>query len=296
MTLGLIALVLGAAALGFAAPLVKLSELGPQATAFWRLTLALPGLLLWRAFAAGGNGGGKGDWRLFALAGLLFAGDLAFWHAGIRITTAANATLLANLTPVVVAVGAWLIFKERLTRAFILAAGVAISGAAILAGANIEIAPERLPGDALSAITALWYGAYILAIRAARKGGSTASVMLWSTACAAPAALVITLAFGEDLLPATAAGWIPLLLLGLGVHVFGQGGLAFGLGRVPAALASVVILIQSVVAAIAGWLMFGETLVPIQFLGAALVLAGVWMARRSGAASTRPLGKTPPSR
>jgi drug/metabolite transporter (DMT)-like permease len=85
---------------------------------------------------------------------------------------------------------------------------------------------------------------------------------------------------GEAIWPQTLAAWGPLLLLGLGVHIAGQGGLAFGFGRVPAGPASIIILIQPLVSAIAGWVMFGEALVPLQWLGAALVLAGAWLTRR----------------
>ena len=284
---GVLALFLGAALLGLAPILVKLSDLGPQALAFWRLAFALPVLAIWFGVqrAQSGSPPARPDRGVLILAGLFFAGDLAFWHAGIKITTAANAALLTNLTLVLVPIAGWLVFRERVTARFAIAAGVTLCGAALLSLPNLRIAPERLPGDGLAALTAFWYAAYLIAVRKARKGASTARVMLWSTAIAAPVALIVSVGFGEELLPATTAGWLVLIGLGAVVHAGGQGGVAFGLGRVPAALAALIILIQPVVASILGWVLFGEALAPVQFAGAGLILAGVYAAQlkpRSG--------------
>ncbi|MEO1039852.1 MAG: EamA family transporter [Pseudomonadota bacterium] len=282
MLVGVLVLVLAGIILGFAPILVKLSDLGPQAIAFWRLLFSLPALTIWlwleeRRFTSRETL----DKRALVLAGVFFAFDLAFWHAGIKITTAANATLLANLTPILVAVGAWALFSEKITARFLIASAIALIGAVLLAAANISIAPERLAGDILSALTSAWYAAYILAVRFARRYASSSRIMLWTSAVAAPIALVITLIFDEPFLPQSAAGWLPLLALGLIVHIGGQGGLAFGLGRVPAALAALIILIQPVVAATLGWFLFGESLIAVQIFGAGLVLVGVYAAQRT---------------
>jgi drug/metabolite transporter (DMT)-like permease len=290
MMWGVLALMGGASLLGLAPILVKLSDLGPQAIAFWRLALAVPVLALWLAMERRGASGppGRPDRGLLILAGLFFAGDLAFWHAGIKITTAANAAFLPNLTLVLVPLFAWILFRESVGPRFILAAGIALCGALLLSGANLVIAPERIAGDALSAITAVWYAAYILAIRAARRGASTARVMLWSTAVAAPVALAVTLGFGEAVFPATLAGWLPLIALGCLVHAGGQGGVAFGLGRVPAGLAALIILIQPVIASALGWAVFGEALAPLQWLGAGMVLAAIYIAQSRPRRTVRP--------
>ena len=71
-----------------------------------------------------------------------------------------------------------------------------------------------------------------------------------------------------------------LACVGLGLmHVAGQGSIAWALGRLPAATASVVVLVQPVVAAILGWMLFAEALGPVQALGAGIALAGVVLAQ-----------------
>ena len=91
--------------------------------------------------------------------------------------------------------------------------------------------------------------------------------------------LVITLATGQGFLPATMTGVAALLALGLVSHTFGQGLLAVALGSLSAAFSSLVIFIEALAAAILGWLVLSEHLTPLQFLGGALILAGVWVAR-----------------
>ena len=110
--LALGALIFGAVGIACAPIFVRLSEVGPTATAFWRLALALPFLWLWTELGVGLGVGGLAP-RLprrrtllgVTLAGLFFAGDLAFWHWSIGFTSVANSTLLVNLAPVFVALG-----------------------------------------------------------------------------------------------------------------------------------------------------------------------------------------------
>ena len=139
---------LSASILGLAPILVRLTETGPAAAGFWRLLFALP-LLLILVGRPGGEGFGRpSKWML--LAGLFFAFDLSFWHYGIVMTSVANATVLCNLTPVVVTLVGWFVFKERPARLFILALALAMGGAfAMAAGAQPGQGTNPVLGDLL---------------------------------------------------------------------------------------------------------------------------------------------------
>ncbi len=270
----------GAAVIGVAPILPRLTETGPAAAAFWRLTFATPLLL---AFAMRGAGGAGRPPPIALLAGAFFAADMAFWHYGLVYTSVANATVLTNLTPVVVTVAAWFLVRERPRALFVVALCLAIAGAVTMALADGSGGQGRNPplGDALSAATALWYGGYFVCIREARRTAGAARVMLWAGLAGAGPLLAAALFLGEDLWPATAAGWAACVGLGL-VHVAGQGSIAWALGRLPTALASVTVLVQPVVAALLGWAIFGEAVVAMQAAGAAVLLCGVVLAQRSG--------------
>ena len=275
-------LVFGAAVIGLAAILVRLSDAGPAATGFWRVAFAMP-LLALMALRTDGSVGRPNRFAL--MAGLAFACDLGFWHYSIHFTSVANATVLTNLTPVVVTAAAWIFLRQRPAKLFVAAVALAVAGAWLMAVGRGAHAPGANPplGDALALTTAVWYALYFLAISAARRTVGATRVMFWSSVASAPLLLVAALALGERVFPATPGGWAAVVGLGL-MHVAGQGSIAWALGRLPAATASVVVLIQPVVAAILGWMLFAEALGPVQALGAAIALAGVVL---SQAASRR---------
>ena len=280
------ALFAGAVAIAFAPIFVRLSQVGPSATAFWRLALALPFLWLATRYTSPGAKSAPqptslSDYLGLAAAGLLFAGDLAFWHWSIRLTTVANATLLANFAPVFVTLGGWLFFRQRVSPAFLLGMAIALAGTTVLVGVSFSLSSRHLLGDGLGLITAVFYGGYILAVSRLRQHFSTATIMAWSGTVTAAALLPIALLSGEGLLPFDIRGWLVLLGLALISHAGGQGLIAFALAHLPAAFSSVSLLVQPVLATVFAWLLLSEALSPIQALGGALVLAGIFLARQA---------------
>ena len=280
----MLALIGGAMAIGFAPIFVRWSEVGLNATAFWRLALALPVLWLLGRQLRVPVVPRQARGLLFA-AGICFALDLCFWHASIALTSVANATVLANLTPVVVVLFYWLVLRQRPTMRFALGALLALAGAIGLAVASTgskgaAAGRSVLLGDLYGLITAVAYAGYLLAVARARASVSALRVTFVSTAVAMLVTGAVGLAFGENFWPATGSGWAVLAGLALLVHVLGQGGIIWALGQLPASLSSVVILIQPVVAAGLGWLWLGEALGVLDALCAALVLGGVLICRR----------------
>lgn len=275
----LMVLIASACVLAFAPILVRLTETGPAAAGFWRFAFALPLLLLLTARPGAEGVGRPSKWM--ALAALFFVLDLSFWHYGIVMTSVANATVLCNLTPVVVTLFGWIVFRDRPRRLFVAAIGLAMGGAfAMSAGADGNQGTNPPLGDLFSLSVALWYAGYFLAVKAARATAGAMRIMLWSTALGTPLLLAVAVGLGEDLWPATAAGWAACAAMGV-MHVLGQGGVAWSLGRLPASLAAVTILIQPVVAAGLGWLIFHETMTPVQMVGGAVVLAAIVLAQWS---------------
>lgn len=282
--LALIALLAGALGIAFAPIFVRLSEVGPVATAFWRVAFAAPLLALWMsAEPAGGRSrkpAGLRDHARLALVGLFFAGDLAVWHWSIRYTSVANATLLANFAPLFVAPVAWFLFKERFTGRFVAGMLLALAGALVLMGQSLRLSADHLFGDALGLLTAVFYAGYILSVGRLRAEFSTATIMTWSGVITAVLLLPLALLSGESLLPVSAEGWAVLLGLALFSHAGGQSLIAYALAHLPASFSSVSLLLQPAAAAILAWILLGEPLGALQAAGAAVILVGILMARR----------------
>ncbi|MHC4957865.1 MAG: DMT family transporter [Planctomycetota bacterium] len=270
------ALLLGAVGIAFAPIFVRLSELEPTVTAFWRLALAAP--LLWLAVRAEKTPAPpRRDWLRLAAPGLFFACDLGVWHWSIRYTTVANSTLLANLMPVFVTLFGWLLYGRRVTRMFVVGMAAALAGAAIMTGAK----PENWFGDLLGVLTAVFYASYILSVGRLRAHYSTATILAWSTTAAALLLLPVCVAAGEGFVPPSLNGWLVLLGLAVVSHVLGQGLIAYALAHLPASFSAVTLLAQPVLASLLAWALFAEKLTPLQAAGGAIVLAGIVAARRA---------------
>jgi len=279
------ALVAGAAAIGLAPIFVRLSDVGPMAKAFWRLTLSLP--LLWTAvrWSLKRRPGtliprSAAEIRLLIAAGFFFAADLSVWHVSIGLTTVANATLLPNFAPVFVVLGAWIFLKERVGLPFFTGMAAALAGTVLMVGTSYRIDPGRFLGDSLALATALLYAGYILAVKRLRARFSTAVVMAASGTVTAVSLLAASLAAGERILPQTVRGWAVLASMAVISHAGGQGLIAFALAHLKAGFSSVGLLVQPVVAAVLAWALFGETLNAVQAAGGLLVLAGILLARK----------------
>ncbi|WP_293904818.1 EamA family transporter [Phenylobacterium sp.] len=270
-------LLLGACIIGLSPILVRLTEAGPAAAGFWRLTFALPLLALITQRTAGAIGRPP---KMALWAGVFFALDLGFWHYGIHYTSVTNATVLSNLTPVVVTAFAWIFLKQRPAALFLVSVAAALGGAWLMAiekGGGGHLVNQPL-GDAFSALTALWYALYFLCMAQGRKTESASRLMFWVSLVGAPLMMVAALLLREPILPTSTLGWCAVAGLGL-MHVTGQGSIAWAMGRLPTSTASVVVLIQPIVAAILGWRLFGEPIGPLQALGAAVTLGGVVLAQ-----------------
>ena len=298
---GLAAVLTGALLIAFSPILVRVSELDPTATGFYRTFLALPLLALWviserRAGRVPKSPDGtveRPPWGLITVAGLLFAADLACWHWSLAYTTVANSTFITNLAPVFVTLLAWLLFKERVTSIFLLGMVVAIGGAALMVKSGLSLSPLNLLGDALALATSVFYAGYIVSVKGLRRRLSTARLMLYSSTVSTAALLVLSLLKGESLVPPSVRGFLILLTLAWVSQVLGQGLIAYGLAHVPAAFSSVSLLLQPPGAVLLAWLLLDERINVWQGLGGFAVLVGIVVAR-SGSWSRSAAPVAPP--
>lgn len=276
------ALLAGAVAIAASPLFVKVSEAGPVATAFWRVALALPVLWTWSLLGSGGHlNAFVANRRVMIATGLLFAGDLAVWHWSIVLTSVANATLLANLAPIFVTLAVWLWYRRRPSGTFLGGMAVALAGVVALLGGDFRLSGRELIGDFLGVVTAMFYGGYQLAVAKGRARASTASIMAWSGLVTACVLLPLAFLSGEQILPATALGWLKLVGLALISQAAGQSLIAYAMAHLPATFSSVALLFQPVVAALFAWALLGEALGPVAILGGCAVLAGIAIAHRA---------------
>jgi drug/metabolite transporter (DMT)-like permease len=280
--LALIALFIGACAVASSGIFVRFSQTGPTATGFWRGALALPFLAVWAWAEARHRGtrwyGWIGDQRIW-WAGAFFAGDLAFWHWSLILTSVTAATLEANLAPLFVTLIAWIVWRERPTAQFVVALAIAIFGVFLIVSPKLGEVRGALVGDILGLGTAFFYGAYIVVVARLGTTYGTGALMLRTTVIFT--LLLAPLMIGQKIFPDTLHGWMLLVGLALIAQVIGQGLIAYGLAYLPASFGSVAMLVQPLAAAVyAAWIL-GERLTLTQFAGGAIVLAAIVLANRA---------------
>jgi len=278
----LFALFAGATCIALSPIWVRVADVGPTASAFWRVALAVP--LLWAALALvprSTAAAARPQWPLLAAAGLAFAGDLAFWHWSIQFTSVANSTLLANLASIFVTLAAWLLWRQRPSGQFLVGLALALAGVGLLVRASLGFSETALRGDGFGVITAMFYAWYLLSVKRLRDlGAATLRLMAVTTTITAAVLLPVALASGDIMLPAGAQGWLVLLGLAWITHAGGQGLIAYALAHLPAAFSSVGLLLQPVLAALFARALLGEPLGTLQVAGGAVVLTGIYLAGR----------------
>ena len=292
--LAFLAMLGGNAALAFGPAFVRAADVGPVAAAFWRLALALPVLLVfavwqWRRLGRTAPYAptfpGRSIVGLAAIGGLFFAADLGSWHLGILQTKMANATLFGNAASLILA-ATTLLLARRLPRGLeTLALLLAFGGAVLLMTESSQQGHARLIGDLLCLLAGVLYAGYMLTMQRARDSLPSWPTLALSTAAGiAPLWLFATL-MGETIMP---TDWTPVLLLALTSQIIGQGLLIWSLPHFSALVVGLTLLSQPAVAALAGWLLYGERLSLIDGIGGLMVAAALVLIRLPARAAVKP--------
>ncbi len=281
---------LGAVTIAFSSILVRLSHASPSTAAVFRCAYALPvlGLLMWREDRRYGPRPAHDRW-IAAASGVFFAADLIMWHHSIEDVGAGLATVLANIQVVLVPLVAWALLSERPAARVLAALPVALAGVLLISGVVEAGAYGRDPsaGAGFGLGAGVAYVGFLLLLR---RGGvdlrRPAGPLFDATATATVVAVLAGLVIGDvNLVPWwPSAGW--LALLAITSQVIGWLLISASLPRLPAAITSLLLMIQPIGSLILGAIIFGESPSALQMLGAVLVLGTVIAATGTPASAT----------
>ncbi|MBY0521063.1 MAG: DMT family transporter [Sphingomonas sp.] len=265
-------------ALAFGPWFVRLADTGPVGSAFWRVTLAAP-LLVVMALGTGWRprGVSRRLWVMLPLAGVCFAADLASWHLGILQTTLANATLFGNSATLIFPIYGFIAARalpRPMQAVALLLAGV---GAGLLMGQSYSLDPRHLAGDLLCVLAGVLYAGYFILMTQARATMPPLPALALSTLASIVPLLLFALLLGERLVP---THWGALIGLALASQVLGQGLMIYALGKLSPLVVGIALLVQPMVAATIGWIVYDERLGVPDVVGAMLVAAALVLVRR----------------
>jgi drug/metabolite transporter (DMT)-like permease len=277
---------LGVLAISFSAVFVRLASVSPVTATFYRAAYALPLLAVIHRFRWSKTSRSPQERWLALASGLILAVDLNLWHESIALVGAGLGTVIANVQVVFVALAAWLLYGERQSSGRIATIAGVLAGVAMTSGLARPDAYGASPvaGALIGVLAGLCYAGFLLVYRQAnRSPGPASGPLLDSTIGMVAGALACALLDRQFTFTPGAQAHLWLALLAIVSQVIGWLLIGAALPRLSVVETSVLLLGQPVFAVIWGVVIFGERLSPLQWIGAAVVLAGVAALSATGA-------------
>lgn len=273
-------LLIGSVCISFSPVFIKLAAVSPDSAGFYRMLFAgISLLVLMRLRGESLQMARRPQW-LLCFAGIFLAVDFMCWHRSIDLVGPGLSTLLGNFQVFFTALFSWLIFKQKISRMFMLAVGMALCGLLFITGVDWQVLDHGYKlGIVLGLLTALFYSGYILLVKESMNDRSVTGV---------PAMLIVSipstllLAMITPINGATFA--IPdssslFALIGAGVvsTTIGWSLISSAIKHIQATVAGLVLLLQPTLALIWDVLFFGRPTGGLEVFGVLLILSAIYI-------------------
>lgn len=266
----------------FIAMKLAIGVYGPMVVVFARMVLASGCLLLLvRRFKSVRYQ--RGDWKLLLFMALCEP-CLYFVCEGMALTytSASQAGMIVAMLPLMVAMAAWVVLKERLRPRTWFGFLLAILGVIwlTLLSESTDHAPNPLLGNFLEFLAMCCATGSMIALK--KLCVRYSPLFLTTVQAFVGCVFFLPIMF----LPGTTmpdtfhlGAVLSILYLGIGVTIVAYWFYNFGISRLPAGQASIFVNLIPVITLFLGWLILGERLMPMQYAAAFLVLTGVFLSQ-----------------
>ena len=268
-------------AISTAAILVRLTTAPSSVAAFYRVlftTLVLLPIASWKyrtEFARIG----RYDLVFASLSGIALAVHFAAWFESLAWTSVAASVTLVQAQPLFVAVGAWLLLSERLSRRIVAGILVAIVGMVTMSIGDllggVLVGPDPMLGNVLALLGAVMAACYVLAGRSLRQRVSLVPYVVVVYSVCSVVLLGIVLAQGAPLTGYAQREWLLFAGLALGPGLFGHTVINWVLAHVESSIVSVSLLGEPVGSTILALVLLGESPTLFTMIGGGVVLVGI---------------------
>lgn len=283
-------LVVALMAVSTSGPLIAATAVPALAIAFWRNAMAsavlLPVVLARRREEL--RGLDRRERRLAVLAGLLLALHFATWIPALSYTSVASATALVATQPV------WSALIDRLRGHHVAGqvwAGIAVAltGALLLTGADLQVSGRALLGDGLALVGGLFAATYMVAGSEVRRSVSTTTYTTLCYSTTAVILLVVCLVGRQSLGGYAGIDWLKLVALTAGAQLLGHSLFNAVLRTTSPTVVSLSILFEIPGAALIAALFVKGQHVPLLAVpAAALLVTGLALVIRSSSRTAEP--------
>ncbi|WP_233208005.1 DMT family transporter [Siphonobacter sp. BAB-5405] len=255
--------------------LIRVTPVSGVTAAFYRLSIA--SLLLW-PYVLGRNQWKRETlrfWKPLVGCGVLFAADIASWNLSIQYSSATQASLLTNLSPIWVGLTSFLFLPQKPNRFFWLGVVVALAGLVLFMGFQLfaDLAFDR--GFGLGLLSGICYAAYLMLSKKVLRNVNILHFMACMTTVGSIFLLFLCLLGEEKLSGFPTLVWESLLTQALVCQLLGWFSVSYALTHIPAQQVSISLLSQAVLTALLAWLLLGEQLSASMILGGILLLTGI---------------------
>jgi drug/metabolite transporter (DMT)-like permease len=277
-----LALALGITALSLSAMFVRWADAPGPVTGFYRLLFST--ILLTPFFIRRQRQSPPLSRAILvfpALAGLFTAFDFTFWNSSLAFTTASNATLLGNTSPLWVALGAMLIFRERLRGKFWAGLAIALAGALLVMGTDFLLHPRFGIGDLMACAAGVFYAAYQMTTQRARTHVDAFRYTWLAALSASLIILIVNLALRNPLTGYSLQTWMVFLGTAIVSHTIGYLSISYALGHLPAHVVSPTLIAQPVLTTVLAIPLLAEIPTLWQGLGGLIALTGIYIVNQS---------------
>jgi drug/metabolite transporter (DMT)-like permease len=282
----LVALAVAIVAISTGAVLVRLSEAPSAVAAFYRVlftTLPLLPIAVWRYRSAFRRIDGR-DLAGATLAGVALAIHFAAWFESLEWTSVAASVTLVQSQPLFVAVGAWLLLRERLTRQMMAGILVAVAGMAAMSMGDllggVLVGPDPLLGNGLAVLGAVMAAGYVLAGRSLRQRVPLVPYVVVVYSVCTVCLLAIALLQGGGLVGYPPREWLLFAGLAVGPGLLGHTVINWTLAHLESSVVSVSLLGEPIGATILAFALLSEAPTVFTVVGGVVVLAGIYVTAR----------------
>jgi drug/metabolite transporter, DME family len=255
--------------------LYDISDFQPTVVAFYRLGIAAIALLVALSALREVKQPLRFSWTMVAMGVMQGLYQLCYFAAIPRVGVAVATLIALCVAPIIVAILAVVVLRERLETKTIVALLLAIIGTALLVGgdASISFTRERIQGMLLALGSATGYAIFALCSRAASQRYHP--LQSTSVAFSLGALLLLPFAWSQFQFPQTFTQTGLLLYLGLIPTALSYFLFLRGVRSVTATVASVVTLLEPLTATILATLLFQETMSPLNITGGVLMVGAL---------------------
>ncbi len=161
---------------------------------------------------------------------------------------------------------------------------IAIGGTCAIGLEDLQIATSKLQGDMAAFLAAICGAAYLLSVEKLRTKFAPTTIILWCCGLSTLLSLPILVFFQDRLFPYSVSGWVFVISLAIVCQILGQGLLVYSLKKFSSGFVALVLLLESILVAIAAWVIFGETLTLFDWVAFLAILLGLYLAISSQSA------------